>query len=150
MVQKGASPSQASPAAKVTACCSAMPTSYTRSGKNFSKWLMPVPPPMAACTTCDANSCEIVTVGISRGGSLTRAVTRRPPVSLHTMVPRTAGYAYDVGVWGSSIVQGPFSVAPCQTLSVTIRNFFIVVRSSARGRGRPHLDLSVRLRLRHE
>ena len=33
MATKGASPSQASPAAKVTACCSAMPTSYTRSGK---------------------------------------------------------------------------------------------------------------------
>jgi hypothetical protein len=36
----------------------------------------------------------------------------------------TGGYTYDVGVWDLSIVQGPFSVAPCQTLaSVTIRNF---------------------------
>jgi hypothetical protein len=41
------------------------------------------------------------------------AVTRRPPISLYTMVPRTGSYAYDVGVWDSSIVQGPFSVAPC-------------------------------------
>jgi hypothetical protein len=26
------------------------------------------------------------------------------------------GYAYDVGVWDLSIMQGPFAVAPCQTL----------------------------------
>jgi hypothetical protein len=45
------------------------------------------------------------------------AVSRRPPISLYTMVPRTEGYAYDVGVWDLSIVQGPFSVAPCQTLA---------------------------------
>jgi hypothetical protein len=43
------------------------------------------------------------------------AVTRRPPISLYTMVARTEGYAYDVGVRDWSIVQGPFSVAPCQT-----------------------------------
>jgi hypothetical protein len=41
------------------------------------------------------------------------AVKRRPPISLDTVVPRTGGYAYGVGVWDSSIVQGPFSVAPC-------------------------------------
>jgi hypothetical protein len=34
------------------------------------------------------------------------------------MVPRTGGYAYDVGVRDLSIVQGPFSVAPCQTLKL--------------------------------
>jgi hypothetical protein len=45
------------------------------------------------------------------------AVTRRPPISLYTMVPRTGGYTYDVGLWDSSIVQGPFSAAPCQTLT---------------------------------
>ena len=40
------------------------------------------------------------------------------------MVPRTKGYAYGVGVWDSSIVQGPVSVAPCLPLTyVTIRNF---------------------------
>jgi hypothetical protein len=42
-------------------------------------------------------------------------------------VPRTEGYAYDVGVWDLSIARGPFSVAPCQIL-VTIRNLFIAVR----------------------
>ena len=34
------------------------------------------------------------------------AVSRRPPIFLHTMVPRTGGYAYDDGVWDLSIIQG--------------------------------------------
>jgi hypothetical protein len=42
------------------------------------------------------------------------AVSRRPPMPLDTMVSGTGGCAYDVGVWDLSIVQGPFSVAPCQ------------------------------------
>jgi hypothetical protein len=46
------------------------------------------------------------------------AVTRRPPISLYMTVPRTGGYAYDVGVWDLSIVQGPVSVAPSQTLAL--------------------------------
>jgi hypothetical protein len=46
---------------------------------------------------------------------------------LYMRVPRTEGYAYDVGVWDLSIARGPFSVAPCQIL-VTIRNLFIAVR----------------------
>ena len=62
---------------------------------------------------------RIVTLGISGGRSLTGPlITRRPPISLYAMVPRTEGYAYDVGVWGLSIVQGPFSVAPCPTLTL--------------------------------
>jgi hypothetical protein len=48
------------------------------------------------------------------------AVTRRPPVSLDTMVPRARGYAHDVGVWGLSVVQGPVFVAPCPNPNVTI------------------------------
>jgi hypothetical protein len=52
------------------------------------------------------------------------AVTRRPPISLYTMVPRTESYAYAVGVWDLSIVQGPFSVAPVPNPSVTIRQLF--------------------------
>ena len=39
------------------------------------------------------------------------------------MVPRTGGYAYDVGVWDLSIVQGPVSVAPCQTLALRFATF---------------------------
>jgi hypothetical protein len=50
------------------------------------------------------------------GDELTGAVTRRPPISLYTCVPHTGGYTYAVGVWDLSIVQGPFSAAPCQTL----------------------------------
>jgi hypothetical protein len=34
------------------------------------------------------------------------------------MVPRAEGYTHDVGVWDLSIVQWPFSVAPCQTLAL--------------------------------
>jgi hypothetical protein len=46
------------------------------------------------------------------------AVTRRPPIPRYTMVPRTGGYAHDVGVWALSIVQGPFSVAPYPTVTI--------------------------------
>jgi hypothetical protein len=71
---------------------------------------------------------RIVTEGISGGGSLTGAVSRRPPISLDTMVPRTGGYGtrtggytYDDGVWDLSIVQGPVSVRAAPNLNVSIR-----------------------------
>ena len=48
MATTGRRPWVASPAAKVTACCSAMPTSKQRSGKAFWKMLRPVPSSMAA------------------------------------------------------------------------------------------------------
>jgi hypothetical protein len=60
-----------------------------------------------------------------RVGDRSRAVSRRPPISLDAIVHRTGGYTYYVGVWDLSIVQGPFSVAPCQTLKATIRTFCI-------------------------
>jgi hypothetical protein len=41
------------------------------------------------------------------------------------IVARAEGYTYAANVWGLSLVQGPFSVAPCQTLSVRFANFFI-------------------------
>jgi hypothetical protein len=42
---------------------------------------------------------RIVTVQGFRVGDIAHAaVSRRPPIFLHTMVPRTGGYAYDVGV----------------------------------------------------
>ncbi len=50
MATTGRNPSVASPAAKVTACCSAMPTSKNRSGYFRAKWEMPVPSGMAAVT----------------------------------------------------------------------------------------------------
>jgi hypothetical protein len=49
------------------------------------------------------------------------AVSRRMPIFFYTIVARTHMYTYDASVWDSSLVQGLFSVAPCQTLSVTIR-----------------------------
>jgi hypothetical protein len=43
------------------------------------------------------------------------AVSRRPPISLYTVVARAEGYAYDASVWALSIILGPFSVAFCPT-----------------------------------
>jgi hypothetical protein len=73
---------------------------------------------------------RIVTGGISGGGSLTGPLrdARRFPSTRWFPVP--GGYAYDVGVWDLSIVQGPFSVAPVPNLKVTIRNFCIAVEQS--------------------
>jgi hypothetical protein len=39
------------------------------------------------------------------------AVTRRPAISLYAMVPRAGSYAYGVGVWDLSVVQGPPSLS---------------------------------------
>jgi hypothetical protein len=51
------------------------------------------------------------------------AVSRRPPESLDTIVARTHMYTYDAKVWDLSIVQGPFSVAPCQTVALRFATF---------------------------
>ena len=58
-------------------------------------------------------------VSISGGRSLTRPLRDAsfPPVSLDTVVARTECYTYDVGVWDVHLVQGPFSAAPCSTLT---------------------------------
>jgi hypothetical protein len=74
-------------------------------------------PRRAPCHTA-TTKLRIGTLGISGGRSLTGPFrdARRFPSDM--MVPRTGGYAYDVGVWDLSIVQGPFSVAPCQTLEL--------------------------------
>ena len=66
---------------------------------------------------------RIVTLGDFGWESAHEAVSRRPPISLDTIVARTGGYAYDVGVWDLSIVEGPFSVTPCQTLMSRFANF---------------------------
>jgi hypothetical protein len=44
------------------------------------------------------------------------AVSRRPPISLDTSVDLPHMYTHDAKVWYLPIVQGPFSVAPFQTL----------------------------------
>jgi hypothetical protein len=56
------------------------------------------------------------------GDELTR-FREPPPVSLFRIVTRTEGYTYAAKVWDVSIVEGPFSVAPCQTLIVRIAFF---------------------------
>ena len=66
-------------------------------------------------------------VRVSGGGSLTGPSRDARRISLYTMVALTGGYAYTVGVWDLSIVQGPFSVAPCQTLALRFATFFIGV-----------------------
>jgi hypothetical protein len=50
-----------------------------------------------------------------------RGLYATPPIFLYTLVARTKGYTCDVGVWVLSIVQGPFSVAPRQTLFVVFQ-----------------------------
>jgi hypothetical protein len=55
------------------------------------------------------------------------AVTRLPPISLYAVVARTAGYTFAAKVCDLSLVQGPFSAAPCRNLPLTIRNFCIDV-----------------------
>jgi hypothetical protein len=55
------------------------------------------------------------------------AAARRPPISLDTMVARTGGYTYDVGVWDLSIVHGSIFCRAVPNLSVTIRNFCIAM-----------------------
>jgi hypothetical protein len=55
-----------------------------------------------------------------------RAVSRRPPISLSRIVART--YTHDAKVWDLSIAQGPVSVAPCQTLMSRFATVCIAVR----------------------
>ena len=50
MVANGLKPSAAKPPQKVTACCSAMPTSKQRLGNSFSNRSSPVPDGIAAVT----------------------------------------------------------------------------------------------------
>jgi hypothetical protein len=47
------------------------------------------------------------------------ADSRRPPIPLDTTVARTEGFTYASKVWDSSLVQGPFSVSPRQTVRFT-------------------------------
>jgi hypothetical protein len=70
------------------------------------------------------------------------AVSRRPPISLVTIVARTEGYTHAAKVWALFIVQGPFSVAPCQTLALRFHNVFVAVcwYPDARGRAGEQLN----------
>ena len=50
-------PARARPAAMLTACCSAMPTSKKRSGYALAKPVRPVPPAIAAVMATTRSSC---------------------------------------------------------------------------------------------
>jgi hypothetical protein len=74
------------------------------------------------------------------------AASRRPPISLDSIVARIEGYTYDTKVWDSSLVQGPLSVAPCRTPIVR----FATVSSLYRGGVAPgaRVELMRRVTLR--
>ena len=58
------------------------------------------------------------------GGQLTRPCCDARRFPSQALYPITEGYTYAAKGLDLSIVQGPFSVAPCQNLNVTIRSFF--------------------------
>ena len=91
MATTGRMPSQARPAAKVTACCSAMPTSKKRSGCAAAKGARPVPSVIAAV---------IATRRRSRAASRTSAW------------PKTAVYAGGAGGVISAPVAGSNGPTP--------------------------------------
>jgi hypothetical protein len=64
----------------------------------------------------DANSCESFTLGVSGGRSLTPPFATQTP--LYRIVARAHMYTCDVKVWYSSLVQEPFSVAPCPNMTI--------------------------------
>ena len=61
---------------------------------------------------------RIATVGTFGWEIAHEAVSRCPPISLDTMVARTHMCTHDAQVWDLFIVQAPFSVALCQTLTL--------------------------------
>jgi hypothetical protein len=60
-------------------------------------------------------------------GIVHAAVTRRPTISLYTMIPRTGGYVYDVGGLGFVCHSRAIFCRAVPNLSGTIRNFSIAV-----------------------
>jgi hypothetical protein len=71
----------------------------------------------------DEKVARIVTVGNFGWKVAHAAVSRRPPISLDTMVPRTRMYTHAAKVWDLSIVQGPVSVAPSQSQTLRFAAF---------------------------
>jgi hypothetical protein len=71
------------------------------------------------------------------------AVTRRPAISLHTMVPRTGGNTYAVEVWELSFVQGTILCRARAKLSELIRERLHRCTSSCVDPGGPQRRESV-------
>ena len=65
---------------------------------------------------------KMLRIGLFWGGR-SFTVSRRPPISFSRSVALTEGNTCAANVWAVSIVQGPFSVAPCQTHYSPIRNY---------------------------
>ncbi len=65
MVANGLKPSAARPPQKVTACCSAMPTSKQRLGNSFSNRSSPVPDGIAAVTATILSSLRASLIRLS-------------------------------------------------------------------------------------
>jgi hypothetical protein len=74
-------------------------------------------------------------VQIRVGSSCRRFTTLAHPSD--TIELRAEGYTYAATVWALSVVQRPFSVAPCQTQQITVRH--LMVFSPARAAGQPAL-----------
>jgi hypothetical protein len=76
------------------------------------------PPPMSAPSLSDRRTAmqKLRNRAFSGWRSLTGPLRDAPPISLYTIGARTHTYTCAAKVWDLSIVQGPFSVAPCQTL----------------------------------
>jgi hypothetical protein len=72
---------------------------------------------MAGLDYIDDFFCESLTLRIWGGENAQTAVSPRPPISLSRIVARAEGYTYAAKLWALCLVQGPFSVAPCQTLT---------------------------------
>ena len=79
---------------------------------------------------------RIATIGVSGGRWLTRGRFATPAEFLSRIVARVEGYTYDAIMWDVSIVQAPFSVAPCQTLMFRFATFLHRCVRWARGRHR--------------
>jgi hypothetical protein len=73
----------------------------------------------------DGKVCESRREKFRVGG---RSRGHYPPISLYTVI---APGTYAVGVWDLSIVQGPFSVAPCQTLALRFASLYATEHRSA-------------------
>ncbi|MNT92698.1 hypothetical protein D3C72_2340270 [compost metagenome] len=86
MATTGFWPSHATPAANVTACCSAMPTSKYRCGKRCSNSTRPLPSRMAGVTATRRESC----CAVSHSHVPNTCVKVRLPGALDCWMP-TAG-----------------------------------------------------------
>ena len=85
-------PSVAKPAAKVTACCSAIPTSNIRSGNFFSKISIPVPDGIAPVIPTIFVSCAACLTNVSANifvyeGALDLLFTCSPVATLNLVTP---------------------------------------------------------------